>query len=63
MGNWLLVMRYDSVQDIMTISWNRDSTTWSTGSRGAEAYEYDKVKDVQQRVVDLIDAMTVERLF
>lgn len=62
-GDWLLVIRYDSVRDCITLSWNRDGTTWEKGIKGAEAYQHDDLDTVQGRASDLIEFLSVQRLF
>lgn len=62
-GDWLVVLRYDSVRDLLTLSWNRDATSWEKSWKGAESYMHDDIDTVKRRTEDLVDVLTVQRLF
>lgn len=63
MGDWLLVVRYNSTRDVLSLSWTREKTPWSKQSQGAIAYPPEDLPDLIEGVTTQLNVLGQPRLF
>lgn len=63
MGDWIIVVKYDSLRDALTLSWTKDGTPWSKRAQGASAYEWEDVARLLEEHAALVTRFHRPRLF
>lgn len=63
LGDWIVVVRYDSLRDAMTLSWTRDATQWAKRWQGAVAYPSDELEDLMEGLRTQVQVLAAPRLF
>lgn len=63
LGDWIVVVKYDSLRDATTLSWTRDATSWARRWQGAVAYDQDSLDTLLKDTDKQIRLLARPRLF
>lgn len=63
MHEWLVVVRYDCIRDVITVSWTKDGDLYHRRQQGAVAYPSSNLTEALEAIGTQVSNLHAPRLF